>query len=300
MRTLTPVYDPPAEAKRPATESPPVPPRRDVRRRFRADKSAVLASALLALLLGCALFAPMFSPYTGDINFDHRFMVPSWEHPFGTDDLGRDVFLRVMEGGRISLAAGLIAMLCAMTIGVIIGSLSGYYGGFVDSILMRFVDLFLSVPAFFLILFLASVLTPGLILICTLIAATQWMEVARLVRSVVLGVKQHDFVDAARALGASDNRILFRHILSHTGRPLIVAATIGVAQAIMTESAISFLGFGVQPPAASWGSMLTHAQSYLGSAPWLAIFPGVMIFLTVLSCYALGDHLRTFFGTGPR
>lgn len=310
MRTSTPVLDTPA--KKPAgsepvskrhkrDSSPPGPPERFFERSsarrlttvLRRDKAALSAVVLLALLILCSILAPLLSPHAADGDFAHRLLSPSIQHPFGTDELGRDVFLRVMQGGRISLAAGISAMLCALLIGVFAGALSGYYGGIVDTLVMRTVDLFLSVPAFFVILFLASVMTPGFILICVLIAMTQWMEVARVVRSVVLTVKENEFVEAARALGVSDKRILFRHILSHASGPILVAATIGIAQAIMIESAISFLGFGVQPPTASWGSMLTNAQSYLGTAPWLAIFPGAMIFLTVLSCHALADFLRS-------
>ena len=161
---------------------------------------------------------------------------------------------------------------------------------------MRGVDVLLAIPAFFVVLLLSSALTPGFVIICGLIAMTQWMEVARLVRAVVRSVKENTYVEAARAIGVSDARLLRRHVLTQAAGPLLVAATIGIAQAIMTESAVSFLGFGVQPPTASWGAMLTHAQSYLGSAPWLAIFPGVMILVTVLACYSLGDSLRRALG----
>ena len=316
MRFSTPVLDTPARtpvskpaSKRHMLGSPSsLPPERLVEppatRRFKAvlrrDKTALSAVFLLGLLILCSILAPLLTPYHTDGDFADRLLSPSTQHPFGTDELGRDLFLRVMQGGRISLAAGASAMLCALLIGVFAGALSGYYGGFMDTLVMRAVDLFLSIPAFFVILFLASVTTPGLLLICVLIAMTQWMEVARVVRSVVLTVKQHEFVDAARALGLPDKRILFGHVLAHTSGPVLVAATIGVAQAIMIESAISFLGFGVQPPTASWGSLLTNAQSYLGTAPWLAIFPGAMIFLTVLSCHALSDFLRSALGTETR
>ncbi len=317
MRSSTPVLDTPAKKpegskrvpkRQQAGSRPPAPPERFFerprRRRLtsvlRRDKATMSALVLLGLLVLCSIFAPLLSPHAADGDFAHRLLSPSILHPFGTDELGRDVFLRVMEGGRISLAAGISAMLCALLIGVFAGALSGYYGGLADTLVMRTVDLFLSIPAFFVILFLASVMTPGFVLICILIAATQWMEVARVVRSVVLTVKQNEFVEAARALGIPDKRILFRHVLTHTSGPVLVAATIGVAQAIMIESAISFLGFGVQPPTASWGSMLTNAQSYLGTAPWLAIFPGAMIFLTVLSCHALADFLRSSLGAATK
>jgi peptide/nickel transport system permease protein len=253
----------------------------------------VAAIVLVGLLTLSATFAPILSPHNGAANFANQLLPPSFQHPFGTDDLGRDLLLRVMRAGRVSLAAGASAMLFAVLIGMLAGAVAGYRGGIVDAIIMRTTDLFLSVPAFFVVLFLAGVMTPGFLMICLLIGVTQWMEVARVVRSVVLATKENDFVEAAKALGMRDKRILFRHILSHTSGPVLVSATIGVAQAIMMESALSFLGFGVQPPAASWGAMLTGAQSYLGVAPWMAVFPGLMIFFTVLSCYAFGDFLRT-------
>lgn len=265
---------------------------------LRGDKTAMAAVVLMALMILSSVLAPLLSPHTDAGNFADRLQAPSLQHPFGTDDLGRDVFLRAMWGGRISLAAGVSAMLCALLIGIGAGAVAGYYRGVVDALVMRVADLFLSIPVFFVILFLASVVAPGFIMICVLIAMTQWMEVSRVVRSVVLTTKENEFVEAARALGVPDRRILFGHILSHTAGPVVVAATIGVAQAIMLESAISFLGFGVQPPSASWGSMLTNAQSYLGTAPWLAIFPGLMIFFVVLSCYALSDFLRSTLGAG--
>jgi len=253
----------------------------------------MVAITFIAVMILASVLAPLLSPHTGAGDFDQQLRAPSFQHPFGTDDLGRDVFLRVMRGGRVSLAAGICAMLFALLIGVCAGAVSAYYGGVADFVVMRMADLMLSIPAFFMILFLASVMTPGFALICVLIAMTQWMEVARVVRSVVLRLKEMEFVEAARALGVSDKKILFGHILAHTRAPILVTAVIGVAQAIMLESAISFLGFGVQPPSTSWGSMLTNAQGHLGQAPWLAIFPGLMIFFTVLSCHTLGDYLRT-------
>lgn len=247
---------------------------------------------LIALMVVSALVAPVLSPYAAGPDFGNALVAPSFNHPLGTDEMGRDVFVRLMSAGRVSLAVGFSAMLFALVIGMLFGAIAGYYGHWVDAAIMRTTDFFLAVPTFFVVLLLARVIGPGVVMICLLIAMTQWMEVARIVRSIVLSLKEREFVEAARALGASDPRILLRHIMSHTSGPVLVSATIGVAQAIMMESAISFLGFGVQPPNASWGSMLTHAQSNLGAAPWLAVFPGLMIFFTVLSCYALGDFLR--------
>jgi peptide/nickel transport system permease protein len=303
MRISTPVSDSPDKKALPATVRPqgdPVPhaPRSGdaqppVCGRPGRDGRAAKAMLLLGLLIASAVFAPLLAPHGEEARLAVRPLPPSFEHPFGTDDFGRDVLARVMRGGRISLAAGILATSLAVLFGLFAGAVSGYRGGIVDSLIMRTTDFVLSVPAFFVILLVSSVAAPGFILICALIAMTQWMDVARIVRSVVLKIKQTEFIEAARALGASDNRILWKHILCHTSGPVRVAATIGVAQAIMTESALSFLGFGVQPPSESWGGMLTRAQSQLGVAPWLAIFPGAMIFLTVLSCYALGDFLRS-------
>jgi peptide/nickel transport system permease protein len=266
--------------------------------RLRADRAAGAALTLIVLLALAAVFAPLLSPYGAEaIQISRANLAPSPSHPFGTDDLGRDLFLRVMSGGRVTLAVGLVAALIAVGVGALIGALAGYRGGWVDALLMRLTDLALSIPAFFIVLLLGAVLTPGLIVVCVIIGLTQWMEVARVARSVVMSVKRNEFVDAARALGAPGWRILFRHVLGHAGAPILVGATIAVAQAIMTESALSFLGFGVQPPAASWGVLLQDAQSQLATAPWLALFPGTMIFLVVLSFHTLGDFLRSALDT---
>lgn len=255
---------------------------------------------LLVLFALSTWVAPILSPHTEVGDFAERLLAPSLDHPMGTDDLGRDMFLRLMKSGRVTLSVGLSAMLFALVIGMTLGAVSGYYGGVADTLIMRATDLVLAVPLFFVVLLLAKAIGPGLLMMCLLIAMTQWMEVARVVRSIVLSLKHQEFVEAARALGASDQRILLKHIMLHTSGPVLVSATIGIAQAIMMESAISFLGFGVQPPAASWGSMLTNAQSYLGVAPWLAVFPGLMIFFTVLCCYALGDFLRAVLAIDER
>ncbi len=304
MRTSTPVSATPASeapkaVTRPVRGGTMSPSRRDGApatisvRAFRTDRAAVAAIALLGLLVASAILAPLLSPHVDANRLGPQMLSPSLEHPFGTDDLGRDFFVRVMRGGRISLAAAILATSLAVLIGLVAGAVSGYRGGIVDALIMRAIDFLLSVPVFFVILLLSSVAAPGFVVICLLIALTQWMDVARIVRSTVLSIKHSEFVEAARALGVSDSRILRNHVLSHTSGPVLVAATIGVAQAIMMESALSFLGFGVQPPSESWGSMLTNAQSHLAAAPWLAICPGAMIFFTVLSCYALGDLLRS-------
>jgi peptide/nickel transport system permease protein len=257
---------------------------------------AYVALITLGLIVACAILAPLLSPNDKDkIDLTKQYIPPCLDHPFGTDDLGRDVFVRVMYGGRVSLAVGFLAMVVALILGLIAGGVAGYYGGFVDTIIMRTVDLMLSIPVFFVILFLSSTITPGIVLICLLIGMTQWMEVARLVRAVVITTKELEFVEAAKILGYSDRRIIARHLLPHTTAPVLVAITLGLAQAIIIESALSFLGFGVQPPTPSWGAMLQNAQGYLGTCPWIAIFPGLMIFLTVVCCNVLADFLGEAF-----
>lgn len=261
---------------------------------LRRSPLAYGAFVVMSLIVLGALFAPLMSPYHKDkIDLTSQYLAPSLDHPFGTDDLGRDIFVRVMHGGRISLAVGFLAMVLALLIGVSLGGIAGYYGGWIDTLIMRAVDLMLAVPVFFVILFLSSILSPkiSIVALCLMIGCTQWMEVARLVRAVVITTKEHEFVDAARTIGLADRRILVRHLLPHTTAPVLVAITLGLAQAIIIESGLSFLGFGVQPPTPSWGAMLQDAQSYLGDCPWIAVFPGMMIFLTVVCCNVLSDFL---------
>ena len=260
---------------------------------------AYAAFIVMSLIILGAVFAPLMSPYQKDkIDLTRQYLAPSLDHPFGTDDLGRDIFVRVMHGGRISLSVGLLAMLVALVIGVTAGGIAGYYGGWIDTLLMRAVDLMLAVPVFFVILFLSSVVAPkiSIVAVCLMIGCTQWMEVARLVRAVVMSTKEHEFVDAARTIGLPDRRIITRHLLPHTTAPVLVAITLGLAQAIIIESGLSFLGFGVQPPTPSWGAMLQNAQSYLSDCPWIAVFPGLMICLTVVCCNVLADFLGEAMG----
>lgn len=255
---------------------------------------AYAAFIVMSLVVLGAVFAPLMSPYDKDkIDLTSQYLAPSLDHPFGTDDLGRDIFVRVMHGGRISLAVGFLAMVLALVLGVSAGGIAGYYGRWVDTLIMRTVDLMLAVPVFFVILFLTSILSPkiSIVALCLMIGCTQWMEVARLVRAVVITTKEHEFVDAARTIGLPDRRILMRHLLPHTTAPVLVAITLGLAQAIIIESGLSFLGYGVQPPTPSWGAMLQDAQSYLSDCPWIALFPGLMIFLTVVCCNILSDFL---------
>ena len=310
MDSRTPVLDTPAKPE--AVEAPPRPrraPRHAPRdgagpiydfstpslgARLRSDRVANTAVLLLVLLALTAAVAPLLSPHdTTRSDFSRQYEAPSLTHPFGTDDLGRDLFTRVMLGGRLTLSIAAVAVLLGLLVGVAAGAVAGYAGGWVDTVIMRCTDLVLSVPIFFIILLASSITTPGFVSLCALVAATLWMEMARVVRSVVMTTRERDFVEAARALGASEKRVLLRHVLRHASGPVAVAATLGFAQAISLESALSFLGYGVQPPTPSWGAMLQSAKGVLGVAPWMAFFPGAMIFVAVLSAYVLGDFLRT-------
>jgi peptide/nickel transport system permease protein len=227
------------------------------------------------------------------IDVRHRFSAPPIEgHLFGTDQLGRDLLVRVLSGGRISLAIGFAAMLISTVFGTTIGVAAGYYGGLVNALLMRFVDAVLCFPQVFLLLVLAAFITPSIAMITLIIAATSWMEVARVVQSQIKALRERDFTLAAEMLGASGAYIMFNELLRNAIGPIIVAATLTVARAILAEAYVSFLGYGIQPPLASWGNMLNNAQQYLGSAPWLAIFPGLAITLAVASFNFIGDGLR--------
>jgi peptide/nickel transport system permease protein len=223
-----------------------------------------------------------------------RFFAPlaNLDFPLGTDELGRDTLSRLLYGGRISLTVGLVAMATTVLTGAIVGLVSGFYGGWVDTLLMRFVDMMLCFPQVFLLLVVAAFVTPTLISISLIIGLTSWMEVARIIRAEILHLKEQDFVQAARALGAGGIRIMVRELMPNIMAPLLVAATLKVAAAVLLESYISFLGYGVQPPLASWGNMLTNAQGYFDTEPWLAILPGVMITIAVMSFNFLGDGLR--------
>jgi len=262
--------------------------------RFRRHRLAVLGAAVIALLaLGCFV-GPLLLPFDeGYIDVMQRFAPPlSGAHLLGTDELGRDMLARLMMGGRISLTVGFAAMVLSMAIGILVGAVAGYRGGVLGAALMRFVDAVLCFPTIFLLLALAALVETSVASIILLIAATAWMDVARIVEGQVRALRERDFAVAAVALGASDARVICRELLPNAAAPIVVAATLNVAQAILLESYVSFLGYGIQPPAASWGNMLNNAQIYLTSAPWLAILPGLMITLAVTSFNFLGDGLR--------
>jgi len=257
----------------------------------RAARPSLAAYFLLALVAG-ALLAPMIAPYAADaVDLANRRASPTGAHWFGTDELGRDVLTRVLLGARVSLAIGLLSAVASAGIGVVIGGTAGYAGRWVGDLLMRLTDAMLSVPRLPLLMLAAAVLQPGIPTLIALVACTGWMETARVVRADVQSLVAQDFVDAARATGVTSLRVLWRHVLPAVVPTASVATTLSVGRAILLESTMSFFGVGVQPPTASWGNMLYQAQTTMSSEPWLAVFPGVFIFLTVLACNAVGDTL---------
>ncbi|WP_338667986.1 ABC transporter permease [Pseudodesulfovibrio methanolicus] len=253
----------------------------------------VLGALIVGVMSFGAVFAPLLAPYDPNfINVDALLLPPSAAHLMGTDALGRDVFSRILYGGRVSLWVGFVAVGIATSIGVVLGLISGYFGRIVDEIIMRGVDVMLCFPSFFLILAVIAFLEPSLTNIMIVIGLTGWMGVARLVRAETLSIRERDYVLAARAAGAGSRRIIFRHIMPNAMGPVLVSATLGVAGAILTESSLSFLGLGVQPPDASWGNILMEGKEVLGIAWWLSVFPGLAILVTVLGYNLLGESLR--------
>ncbi len=262
-------------------------------KRFRKNHLAMAGAFIVALLFAVALLAPYISPYDpGAIDIKIVLQEPSPEHLFGTDALGRDVLSRMIWGSRISLLVGFVAVGIASVIGVFLGALAGYYGRWVDNLIMRFVDIMLCFPTFFLILAVVAFLEPSIWNIMIIIGVTGWMGVARLIRAEFLSLKERDFTTAERALGAKDFRIIFKHILPNAMAPVLVSATLGVAGAILTESALSFLGIGVQPPTPSWGNILTAGKDNIEIAWWLSLYPGMAILITVLGYNLLGEGIR--------
>jgi len=273
-----------------------------VRRFFKHRLAGIAIGALLVLILS-AIFAYL-SPYTPTQQEPiNSFKSPSAEHWFGTDELGRDIFTRILYGGRVSLVVGLLSTFSSIFIGVIVGALSGYFGGLLDSILMRVTDAFLTFPTLFVLILLGAFLREqpipwlknSVLIVIVIIAVLSWMWPARLVRSLFLVLREREFVSATRALGGSNARIILRHILPNCIGPILVSGTLQMAYAIITESGLSYLGFGVQPPTPTWGSILSTAQVHVFKAPWLAFYPGLMIFITVMAINYIGDGLRDAF-----
>jgi peptide/nickel transport system permease protein len=266
---------------------------KDFRKRFWKNRLAVGGSVIVVLLFAVSLLAPWLSPYDPNaIDLKQVLAPPSSGHPFGTDPLGRDVLSRMIWGAGISLKVGFIATGIAILIGTILGAVAGYYGRWVDAVIMRFVDIMLCFPTFFLILAVIAILEPSIWNIMVIIGITGWMGITRLVRADFISLKERDFVQAARAIGASDFRIIFIHILPNAMASILVAATLGIAGAILTESALSFLGIGVQPPTPSWGNILTAGKDNIDIAWWLSLFPGLAILVTVLGYNMLGEGIR--------
>ncbi len=262
-------------------------------KRFQRNKLAVAGGIMVLTLFVIAVLAPVISPYNpDDIDRKHILEPPGINHPLGTDDLGRDVLSRMLYGSRISLSVGFVAVGIATIIGMIFGAVSGYYGRWTDRIIMRFIDIMLAIPTFFLILAVIAFIGPSIWNIMIIIGLTSWMGVARLVRAEFLSLKEREFVLAAKALGVSNMQIIFKHIMINSMAPVFVSAVLGVAGAILTESALSFLGLGVQPPDPSWGNILTLGKDNIEIAWWLSVFPGLAILLTVLVYNLVGEGLR--------
>ncbi len=262
-------------------------------RRFSRHRPAIISAIILLLLLIGCMSAPLIAPYEFDaIDTKAIRKPPSMAHPMGTDDLGRDLFTRVLYGGRISLTIGLMSAIVATVVGALAGMVAAFYGGLIDNLVMRATDVAFAIPALPLLIILSSYAGASLPLMIAIIGLLSWMGTARAVRGAALSIKEQEFVTAARMLGMSNPRIIVRHILPNVLTPIIVGATLGVGNAIITESSLSFLGLGVQPPTPSWGNMLQDAQSTMATKPWLTIFPGLAILVTVLCVNFLGDGLR--------
>ena len=270
-------------------------------KRFRRHPGAVVGAIVLTLLVLATLFAPL-SPYDPTISeVEIRYQAPSSEHPFGTDGLGRDLLTRVLYGGRVSLFVGLMVVVITLLIGVPVGAAAGFFGGWVDNLLMRIIDAVLALPSLLVLILLSAILrstelpfvkSNNVMTIAVVIGILSWPTIARMVRAVFLTFREMEYVLAAEALGASNSAIMVGEILPNGFGPIIVESTLEIGYAIMIESGLSFLGFGIMPPTPSWGNLLNNAQGHLTEYPWLAIFPGLMIFLTIISINFIGDGLR--------
>jgi peptide/nickel transport system permease protein len=268
-------------------------PLRDMWVRLKRNKLALFGLFLVVSLILIALFAGVISPYDPiQISLKQSLKPPSLAHLMGTDVLGRDIFSRIIYGARASLIIGVVATSISLVIGVIVGAISGYYGGWLDSILMRITDVFFAFPFFLLAIAIMTFLGPSFINIFIALGIVGWTNYARLVRGQVMSVKGCDYVEAAHAVGAKDARIIWKHVMPNTLAPIIVYTTMNIGGVILAEAGLSFLGIGVQPPSPSWGLMLSEASNFIFNAPWMVIWPGIAIFLTVLGYNLLGDGLR--------
>jgi peptide/nickel transport system permease protein len=265
-------------------------------RHFKKNKLAIAGLAVMIILYLVTLLTPLIAPFDpaaqGDI-ITSRYLPPSAEHWLGTDKFGRDILSRVLYGARISLSIGFVAVGISMTLGTLIGAVSGYFGGWVDAVLMRFTDMMLAFPRLVLLIVVIAVFeSPSIWLVVVVLGLTGWMGTSRIVRGEVLSLREREFVQAARALGMGDLRIIVRHVIPNTMAPVIVSATLGIGLTILTEASLSFLGLGVQPPTPSWGNMVADGRDALTEAWWIATFPGLAIVLTVVAFNLLGDGLR--------
>lgn len=264
-------------------------------RRYRKNKLAVIGLVIFMIMVFMAIFAPLLTPYNPDIyDIMDSYLAPSKAHIFGTDSMGGDVYTRIVFGARISLSVALLAMVCTVSIGVVYGSISGYFGGWLDSLLMRIVDAIQSIPTFFLLLIVAALVTPSLWSTVFVLSVVGWTGMARIVRGEILSLKKRDYVEAARATGEKKASTIFYHVLPNAIAPITVIATLDIAANILAEAGLSFLGLGIQPPTPSWGNMLTSAQELTTVMDyiWVIIFPGAFIILTVLAVNFIGDGLR--------
>lgn len=264
-------------------------------RRFRGNRLAMTGLAIMVLLYWVTLLAPYLAPYDpnfqGNIVLD-RYQSPSLAHFLGTDKFGRDIFSRILYGARISLTIGFIAIVISVTLGTLLGAVAGYFRGWADTAIARFIDMLLSIPRLILLLVIIAMFEPNIFILVAALGLTGWESSARIVRGQFLSLREQEFVQASRALGYSDWRIIFRHILPNTLAPIIVIATLGIGTVILTEAGLSFLGLGVQPPTASWGSMVNDGRDAMITAWWISTFPGLAIVLTVVSFNLMGDGLR--------
>ena len=267
----------------------------EVWRRLKRNKMAVLGLIILIILVLLAVFADVIANYDNVVikqNLAHRLQGPSAAHWLGTDEFGRDIFARLVHGTRVSLQVGIVAVGISIVIGGILGAVAGYYGGKLDNTIMRIMDIFLAVPSILLAIAIVSALGPSIINLMLAISISSVPSYARIVRASVLSIRDQEFIEAAKAIGASNTRIIFRHIIPNSLAPVIVQATLGVASAILSTAGLSFIGLGIQPPAPEWGSMLSGGRQYLRYAWWVTTFPGVAIMITILSLNLLGDGLR--------
>lgn len=268
---------------------------REVWRMLKKNKMALVGLGILVILVLLALFADVIADYDTVVikqNLANRLKGPSAEHWLGTDEFGRDIFARLVHGARVSLKVGIIAVGISIVLGGILGALAGFYGGRIDNIIMRIMDVFLAVPSILLAIAIVSALGPSILNLMVAISISSVPSYARIVRASVLSIRDQEFVEAARAIGANNARIIFRHIIPNSLAPVIVQGTLGVASAILSTAGLSFIGLGIQPPAPEWGSMLSGGRQYLRYAWWVTTFPGVAIMITILSLNLLGDGLR--------